>query len=381
MPAVKKNATASLDFNALCAALGNKASVKDNEEEDAVTMQRATAKRERIASTPVGDNGIRTHERETKSDKSERYREEGNVRMKNGDYEAAVDFYTRAVNCLGSYGGGGGDDASNALLLSALCNRSAAYAALRKYDEALRDCDAALAVDRAHAKAHSRRGLALYRLGRYAEAAEAYGAAINAGTHANVEELERFRQEALACVARAMPTPTSTSSKNAQRTNGRGGNYVDGFRQKKRFGGTEHVPEATPRQKRLLAKQKHEQQVQRIRAARKLAFAKWRESTCIEAGPFVDEKGGSGTSCTSIDIFGHLRGKCTACNYCQGGWNRDASKVKHWSDTSMLVCSTCGCPHTSHEDCGAVQLDDPVDPDDSEGTNATKLRGVYSAKE
>ena len=102
MPAVKKNATASLDFNALCAALGNKASVKDNEEEDAVTMQRATAKRERIASTPVGDNGIRMHERETKSDKSERYREEGNVRMKNGDYEAAVDFYTRAVNCLGS---------------------------------------------------------------------------------------------------------------------------------------------------------------------------------------------------------------------------------------------------------------------------------------
>ena len=92
----------------------------------------------------------------------------------------------------------------------------------------------------------------------------------------------------------------------------------------------------------------------------------------MEDGPFIDER----KECKSVDIFGHLRGKCQKCNYCKGGWNRDTKTVKHWSDTTVLVCSTCGCGHDSHEDCGPVQLVDPS----FEFDEKKSINGVHSAK-
>ena len=56
----------------------------------------------------------------------------------------------------------------------ALGNRAACYAALGRYGESLADADAAAAAEPLYAKAHSRRGLALWHMNRYHEAAEAY---------------------------------------------------------------------------------------------------------------------------------------------------------------------------------------------------------------
>ena len=56
----------------------------------------------------------------------------------------------------------------------ALGNRAACYAALGRYAESLADADAAAAAQPAYAKAHSRRGLALWHMNRFHEAAEAY---------------------------------------------------------------------------------------------------------------------------------------------------------------------------------------------------------------
>ena len=56
----------------------------------------------------------------------------------------------------------------------ALGNRAACFAALGRYGESLADADAAAAAEPLYAKAHSRRGLALWHMNRYHEAAEAY---------------------------------------------------------------------------------------------------------------------------------------------------------------------------------------------------------------
>ena len=56
----------------------------------------------------------------------------------------------------------------------ALGNRAACYAALGRYGESLADADAAAKAQPQYAKAHSRRGLALWHMNRYHEAAEAY---------------------------------------------------------------------------------------------------------------------------------------------------------------------------------------------------------------
>ena len=340
-----------LDLNNLCEALGGGAKLTDGD----------------AARGSGGHGDRRARARESNRDKAERYRAEGNERMRQGDHEGALDFYSRSINAFGGYGGGAHGAGEDALIVTALCNRSAAYAALRRYAEALRDAEAAVGIDGSHGKAHSRRGFALFRLGRYEEAAGAYGDAIGAGNHPNPADLEKCRKEALDCLARARPVAAARAPQRAR--NG----YEDGSRQK-RSEGTQHVPQASARQRREMALRKHEAEVTRVRASRKLAFARWSESTGIEGGPRVD---GDAGACFSVDIFGHLRGKCTKCNYCKGGWNRDTGEVKHWSDTSMLRCSTCGCAHDDHEDCGAVQLVDPEFVGDARARS--KIPGVHRA--
>ena len=60
----------------------------------------------------------------------------------------------------------------------ALSNRSACHAALGRYEPALADAEAAVAAQPSFAKAHSRRGLALWHLNRFHESAEAYQTAV-----------------------------------------------------------------------------------------------------------------------------------------------------------------------------------------------------------
>jgi len=54
-------------------------------------------------------------------------------------------------------------------------NRAFCWLKMGIADKALVDADAAIKIDPGYAKAHFRRGVALYNLGRFREACEAYG--------------------------------------------------------------------------------------------------------------------------------------------------------------------------------------------------------------
>ncbi|KAG7398589.1 Stress-induced-phosphoprotein 1 [Phytophthora boehmeriae] len=88
------------------------------------------------------------------------YKNRGNEFFKLKDYEAAVGEYSLGI-----------ERKPSATLHS---NRSAAYCALGKFQEAKADADAAIALDPEWAKTYSRKGKALYGLNSYKKAADAY---------------------------------------------------------------------------------------------------------------------------------------------------------------------------------------------------------------
>lgn len=90
---------------------------------------------------------------------------EGNAAFKSGDFEKAVELFSQAISC---------NEADHVLY----SNRSGAYASLGKFQEALDDADACIAIKSDWAKGYSRRGFALNALGNAAEAIEAYQAGL-----------------------------------------------------------------------------------------------------------------------------------------------------------------------------------------------------------
>lgn len=93
----------------------------------------------------------------------------GNAAFGAGDYEAAAASYSRAVELSDPFAEG------TAALFS---NRAACYTKLGRFAAALADADAAVAVRPGWAKAHFRRGAALFGLRRFAEAAAAHAAGL-----------------------------------------------------------------------------------------------------------------------------------------------------------------------------------------------------------
>jgi len=81
---------------------------------------------------------------------------EGNERMKAGDFEGAIQKYTDAVKVH-----------KNPVFF---CNRAAAYGKVEQHDLAIQDCRTALALDPQYAKAYGRMGLALSAQFRYSGA-------------------------------------------------------------------------------------------------------------------------------------------------------------------------------------------------------------------
>mmetsp|Transcript_21462 Transcript_21462/g.53555 ORF Transcript_21462/g.53555 Transcript_21462/m.53555 type:complete len:470 (+) Transcript_21462:22-1431(+) len=92
---------------------------------------------------------------------AEEWKARGNAAFKEGRYQAAVEHFTSAIGC----------DATNAVLFS---NRSGAHASLGAYAEALADAEKAISLRPDWSKGYSRKGAALYGLGRYLDALHAY---------------------------------------------------------------------------------------------------------------------------------------------------------------------------------------------------------------
>ncbi|XP_019393847.1 PREDICTED: small glutamine-rich tetratricopeptide repeat-containing protein alpha isoform X1 [Crocodylus porosus] len=96
---------------------------------------------------------------------AEHLKTEGNEQMKAENFEAAVSFYSRAIEL----------NPSNAVYF---CNRAAAYSKLGNYAGAVRDCERAISIDPSYSKAYGRMGLALSSLSKHTEAVEYYKKAL-----------------------------------------------------------------------------------------------------------------------------------------------------------------------------------------------------------
>uniref|UniRef100_A0A7M4G2F8 Small glutamine rich tetratricopeptide repeat co-chaperone beta n=1 Tax=Crocodylus porosus TaxID=8502 RepID=A0A7M4G2F8_CROPO len=99
-------------------------------------------------------------------EKADQLKDEGNNHMKEENYGAAVDCYTRAIEL----------DPNNAVYY---CNRAAAQSKLSKYNEAIKDCKRAIAIDPKYSKAYGRMGLALTSMNKYEEAITSYQKALD----------------------------------------------------------------------------------------------------------------------------------------------------------------------------------------------------------
>ncbi|NWR76177.1 SGTB protein, partial [Centropus unirufus] len=99
-------------------------------------------------------------------EKAEQLKDEGNNHMKEENYGAAVDCYTRAIKL----------DPNNAVYY---CNRAAAQSKLNNYSEAIKDCERAIAIDPKYSKAYGRMGLALTSVNKYEEAVTSYQKALD----------------------------------------------------------------------------------------------------------------------------------------------------------------------------------------------------------
>ncbi|KAJ3327099.1 Hsp90 cochaperone [Blyttiomyces sp. JEL0837] len=91
---------------------------------------------------------------------------QGNKAFSSGDFPSAIKYFTEAIAI----------DSSNHVLYS---NRSAAYASQKNYVDALTDAEKTVELNSSWAKGYSRKGAALYGLGRYSEAVECYKAGLN----------------------------------------------------------------------------------------------------------------------------------------------------------------------------------------------------------
>ena len=96
---------------------------------------------------------------------AESYKQQGNAALGRGDFQEAVESYTKAIEM----------DGTNHILYS---NRSAAYASLEQWENALADAEKTVEIKPDWGKGYSRKGLALRNLNRVIEALEAYEAGL-----------------------------------------------------------------------------------------------------------------------------------------------------------------------------------------------------------
>ncbi|CAM9261495.1 unnamed protein product [Laminaria digitata] len=89
------------------------------------------------------------------------WKDKGNAALKAGDYEAAIELYTKAIDL----------ESTNHVFYS---NRSAAHLSNNDAVKALADAELCIGANNSWAKGFVRKGAALHKLKRYEDAAEAY---------------------------------------------------------------------------------------------------------------------------------------------------------------------------------------------------------------
>jgi hypothetical protein len=117
------------------------------------------------------------------SEEAEKAKDAGNEALKAKDYAGAVKHYTEAIKA----------DPNSHTYYS---NRSAAFASMNKPQDALADADKCINMEPTFARGYGRKGVALYKLGRYADAMVAYSSGLNkdAGNASLTQGLEAAKK-------------------------------------------------------------------------------------------------------------------------------------------------------------------------------------------
>ncbi|KFD72796.1 hypothetical protein M514_11941 [Trichuris suis] len=129
--------------------------------------------------------------REKDAEKSLSERQLGNAQYGKKEYAKAVMHYSRAIQANPS------DPLS-------YCNRAMALLKLARYEEASKDCCAAISIDCKYVKAYFRRGLAFKELGRHREAVDDFQTVLllEPENHLAVEELRKLSKgELVTCTS------------------------------------------------------------------------------------------------------------------------------------------------------------------------------------
>jgi len=111
---------------------------------------------------------------------AEAYKNKGNQEFQAGNYQGAVENYTYSIEM----------EPKNHIYVT---NRSTAYAAMKQWEKSLRDADKAIALKGDWAKGFFRKGIALFELARFQEAAQAFKKAA-ALEPENVEVQRRYEE-------------------------------------------------------------------------------------------------------------------------------------------------------------------------------------------
>lgn len=101
-------------------------------------------------------------------------KEDGNTHFRNHDFAKAVELYTLSAELAAQRPVFEANVYARDELAITLCNRSAAYAALKQWVNALVDAEAVISLKRPWVKGHFRKGKALQGLERLEEAREAF---------------------------------------------------------------------------------------------------------------------------------------------------------------------------------------------------------------
>uniref|UniRef100_A0A9L0SBQ7 Small glutamine-rich tetratricopeptide repeat-containing protein beta n=1 Tax=Equus caballus TaxID=9796 RepID=A0A9L0SBQ7_HORSE len=126
--------------------------------------------------------------------KADQLKDEGNNHMKEENYAAAVDCYTRAIEldpnnavyycnsrgCFSSLSRGPTQGSCQTPAMYQPCHwRAAAQSKLGHYTDAIKDCEKAIAIDSKYSKAYGRMGLALTAMNKFEEAVTSYQKALD----------------------------------------------------------------------------------------------------------------------------------------------------------------------------------------------------------
>jgi DnaJ homolog subfamily C member 7 len=127
---------------------------------------------------------------------AESFKEEANAKFATSNFEQARDLYTKGINVLvlettTIATSSPSLSPSSSLLATLYANRAAAWIQLQQWREAVSDCEAALVLDPAYAKAHVRRNRAWMELGQWDDACRGLqeACAVNPKSQVLVKEL------------------------------------------------------------------------------------------------------------------------------------------------------------------------------------------------